>query len=40
MGRAGQPAEITLVYVLLASNELSYGTGQVFGENGGKAVPG
>ncbi|EYD74322.1 Oxidoreductase [Rubellimicrobium mesophilum DSM 19309] len=40
MGRPGQPAEIAPVYVLLASNELSYGTGQIFGENGGKGVPG
>lgn len=39
MGRPGQPAELAPVYVLLASNELSYGTGQVYGENGGLGIP-
>jgi NAD(P)-dependent dehydrogenase (short-subunit alcohol dehydrogenase family) len=39
MGRAGQPAELAGVYVLLASHEASYSTGQVFGASGGKGVP-
>jgi NAD(P)-dependent dehydrogenase (short-subunit alcohol dehydrogenase family) len=39
MGRPGQPAELAGVYVLLASSESSYSTGQVFGASGGKGVP-
>ena len=39
MGRAGQPAELAGMYVLLASNEASYCTGQVFGAEGGKGMP-
>jgi len=39
MGRPGQPAELAGVYVLLASDEASYSTGQVFGASGGKGVP-
>jgi NAD(P)-dependent dehydrogenase (short-subunit alcohol dehydrogenase family) len=39
MGRAGQPAELAGIYVLLASNEASYSTGQVFGASGGKGQP-
>jgi hypothetical protein len=37
--RPGQPAEMAGVYVLLASHESSYSTGQVFGASGGKGVP-
>ena len=39
MGRAGQPAEIASLYVLLASNEASYCNGQVFGAEGGRGMP-
>jgi NAD(P)-dependent dehydrogenase (short-subunit alcohol dehydrogenase family) len=39
MGRPGQPAEIASLYVLLASQESSYSTGQVFGAVGGKGGP-
>jgi hypothetical protein len=39
MGRAGQPAEIAPLYVLLASGEDSYTTGQVFGATGGEVGP-
>jgi NAD(P)-dependent dehydrogenase (short-subunit alcohol dehydrogenase family) len=39
LGRPGQPAEIAAVYVLLASAEASYATGQVVGESGGTGQP-
>jgi NAD(P)-dependent dehydrogenase (short-subunit alcohol dehydrogenase family) len=39
MGRPGQPAELAAVYVLLASNESSYATGQVYGAVGGNGGP-
>ncbi len=39
MGRAGQPAELAALYVLLATNEASYSTGQVFGAVGGRGGP-
>jgi NAD(P)-dependent dehydrogenase (short-subunit alcohol dehydrogenase family) len=39
MKRPGQPAELASVYVLLASNEASYSTGQVFGAVGGEGGP-
>jgi NAD(P)-dependent dehydrogenase (short-subunit alcohol dehydrogenase family) len=39
MGRPGQPAEIASLYVLLASPESSYSTGQVFGAVGGRGGP-
>jgi NAD(P)-dependent dehydrogenase (short-subunit alcohol dehydrogenase family) len=39
MGRAGQPAELAGIYVLLASNEASFSTGQVFGAEGGRGQP-
>lgn len=38
LGRAGQPAEIAPLYVLLASNEASYCSGQVFGASGGTGM--
>jgi NAD(P)-dependent dehydrogenase (short-subunit alcohol dehydrogenase family) len=38
MGRAGQPAELAPLYVLLASGEISYTDGSVFGANGGTGV--
>jgi NAD(P)-dependent dehydrogenase (short-subunit alcohol dehydrogenase family) len=39
MGRAGQPAELASLYVLLASPESSYSTGQVFAAVGGNGGP-
>jgi NAD(P)-dependent dehydrogenase (short-subunit alcohol dehydrogenase family) len=39
MGRPGQPAELAGIYVLLASNEASFTTGQVFGAVGGRGGP-
>jgi NAD(P)-dependent dehydrogenase (short-subunit alcohol dehydrogenase family) len=39
MKRPGQPAELASVYVILASQESSYATGQVYGESGGKGNP-
>jgi NAD(P)-dependent dehydrogenase (short-subunit alcohol dehydrogenase family) len=39
MGRPGQPAELAPVYVLLASAEASYITGQIYGEMGGHGQP-
>jgi NAD(P)-dependent dehydrogenase (short-subunit alcohol dehydrogenase family) len=38
LGRAGQPAELAPLYVMLASGELSYTDGSVFGANGGSGV--
>lgn len=37
-GRPGQPVEIAPIYVLLASQEGSYLTGEVFGATGGQGV--
>jgi NAD(P)-dependent dehydrogenase (short-subunit alcohol dehydrogenase family) len=37
--RPGQPAELAPVYVVLASQESSYATGQVYGESGGRGNP-
>jgi NAD(P)-dependent dehydrogenase (short-subunit alcohol dehydrogenase family) len=39
MGRPGQPAELGPVYVMLASQEGSYATGQVYGAAGGSGNP-
>ncbi len=39
MGRPGQPAELAAIYVLLASSEPTYSTGQVFGAVGGRGGP-
>lgn len=39
MGRPGQPAELAGIYVLRASDESSYSTGQVFGAVGGRGGP-
>jgi NAD(P)-dependent dehydrogenase (short-subunit alcohol dehydrogenase family) len=39
MGRPGQPVELAPLYVLLASSEPSYSTGQVFGAVGGRGGP-
>ena len=38
LGRAGQPVELCGTYVLLASEESSYTTGQVFGVSGGVQI--
>ncbi len=37
-GRPGQPVELAPVYVLLASQEASFITGEVFGVTGGKGI--
>jgi NAD(P)-dependent dehydrogenase (short-subunit alcohol dehydrogenase family) len=39
MGRPGQPAELAGIYVLLASPESSYTSGEVFAAVGGRGVP-
>jgi NAD(P)-dependent dehydrogenase (short-subunit alcohol dehydrogenase family) len=39
LGRPGQPVELAPLYVLLASHESSYSTGQVFGAVGGRGGP-
>ncbi len=38
-GRPGQPAELAALYVLLATNEATYTTGQVYGAVGGRGGP-
>ena len=38
LGRPGQPAELAAVYVLLASNDGSYITGEVYGATGGGGI--
>lgn len=40
IGRPGQPAEIASTYVLLATTESSYYTGQILGIVGGAGLPG
>ena len=37
--RPGQPAELAPTYVILASQESSYATGQVYGDSGGSGNP-
>ncbi len=39
MGRPGQPAECAPIYVLLASQESSFVTGEVYGVTGGNHLP-
>jgi len=39
LGRAGQPAELAPLFVLMASDESSYTTGGVVGANGGEGNP-
>ena len=39
LGRPGQPVELCGMYVLLASDESSYCTGQVFAAVGGRGGP-
>lgn len=38
MGRPGQPAELAAAYVLLASQEASYLSGEIVGNTGGKPL--
>ena len=38
LGRAGQPVECAGTYVLLASDDASYITGQVYGVTGGTQI--
>ena len=39
LGRPGQPAELASIYVLLAANDGSYATGQIYGSSGGNGQP-
>lgn len=39
LGRPGQPVELAGIFVLLASNESSYATGQVYAATGGRGGP-
>ncbi len=39
LGRPGQPVELASIYVLLAANDASYSTGQVYGAMGGGGLP-
>jgi NAD(P)-dependent dehydrogenase (short-subunit alcohol dehydrogenase family) len=39
MGRPGQPAELSSIYVQLAAEDASYATGQVYGSAGGNGQP-
>jgi NAD(P)-dependent dehydrogenase (short-subunit alcohol dehydrogenase family) len=39
VGRPGQPSELAPIYVLLASPDASYMTGQIIGATGGTGVP-
>jgi NAD(P)-dependent dehydrogenase (short-subunit alcohol dehydrogenase family) len=39
MGRAGQPAELAPLYVMLADNRASFTTGQIVGATGGESGP-
>lgn len=38
LGRPGQPVELAPVFVLLASQEGSYITGEIFGVTGGEGI--
>lgn len=38
LGRPGQPVELAPVYVLLASQEANFITGEVYGVTGGEGV--
>ena len=38
-GRPGQPAELAAIYVALATDELSFTTGSVYGAAGGQGMP-
>ncbi len=38
MGRPGEPVELAAIYVLLASQEASYITGEIYGVTGGEGI--
>ena len=38
-GRAGMPGELAGIYVLLADNQASFATGQIYGSSGGAGQP-
>ena len=39
LGRAGEPAELAGIYVLLADNQASFANGQIYGSSGGSGQP-
>jgi NAD(P)-dependent dehydrogenase (short-subunit alcohol dehydrogenase family) len=39
LGRPGMPAELASIYVLLADNQASFATGQIYGSAGGSGQP-
>jgi NAD(P)-dependent dehydrogenase (short-subunit alcohol dehydrogenase family) len=39
LGRPGQPSDLAPIYVLLASQESSYVTGETYGVTGGNTLP-
>lgn len=39
LGRAGQPAELSRIYVQLAADDASLATGQIYGAAGGSGQP-
>jgi NAD(P)-dependent dehydrogenase (short-subunit alcohol dehydrogenase family) len=39
LGRAGMPSELAGIYVLLADNQASFATGQIYGSSGGAGQP-
>jgi NAD(P)-dependent dehydrogenase (short-subunit alcohol dehydrogenase family) len=39
LGRAGMPGELAGIYVLLADNQASFATGQIYGSSGGAGQP-
>lgn len=39
LGRAGQPAELGSIYVLLAAADASFATNQIYGSSGGSGQP-
>jgi NAD(P)-dependent dehydrogenase (short-subunit alcohol dehydrogenase family) len=39
LARAGQPGELAGIYVLLADNQASFATGQIYGSSGGAGQP-
>ena len=39
LGRPGQPADFTSIYVQVGTGDASYATGQVYGSSGGTGQP-
>lgn len=39
LGRPGQPAELSSIYVQLAANDASFATGQIYGSSSGSGQP-